>query len=440
MLALFALLSLSLLEDDLPSLLSISSKSLVSFFGGVVVAAQITSVDLFKVGSSVAFKDSFQESTRTTAVILDPTRCALSNGTVSSPSLLFFGYFIIVFASLVCTFGAKGFFKSPTSPPVHPVPDAHRNGLEATPPSCPLSSNHPPPPPPIDPASETDPKLPRKRLFPWAMILLVIVIAVLATILAFRLSDRLSDNAPFVSVAFEYTVGCATKIARIKALIASSIPDVPRARIFTLMGVASMAISLYCFVAFAYRGLRRKADYYMRSLFPAPDLPHWLRSFGIYSCIPGPVILASMRAADFYFDLGLFHSFDNGYILTTTLELIRPFICGLPDVFSLLETLMIFGPAAALATMLLLHTVLWFLGRLLMLVRKIFFADAEQRAMHAVIERASPLWNSLDLGFKMVLIGPAMVHYLRYYIVPALFALVARIQKVKARARWRLGS
>jgi hypothetical protein len=84
---------------------------------------------------------------------------------------------------------------------------------------------------------------------------------------------------------------------------------------------------------------------------------------------------------------------------------------------------MIFGPAAALATMLLLHTVLWFLGRLLMLVvhshdtqvvyiliilsslwhqRKIFFTDAEQRAMHAVIERASPLWNSLDVGFKIV--------------------------------------
>jgi hypothetical protein len=159
MLVLFSLSSLSLLEASLPNLLPISFKSLVSFYGEVVVAAQITSVvvtclDLFKVGSSVAFKDSFQGATRTTAVILDPTRCALSNGTVSSPSLLFFGYFIIVFASLVCTLGAKGFFKSSTSPPAHPVPDAHRNGLEAAPPSCPLSSNHPPPPQPIDPASE----------------------------------------------------------------------------------------------------------------------------------------------------------------------------------------------------------------------------------------------------------------------------------------------
>ncbi|KAJ6591231.1 hypothetical protein DFH09DRAFT_1273868 [Mycena vulgaris] len=167
-----------------------SSKGLVGFLGGFCIGAQVTA-NIFLSSLSVA-KNSSLRATRTLEIILLPTKCDLSNGTISSSYVALIAYATVVFASLFCILRAKGFTSSSSStcnqslshgePPSHDDPlhskasprafsPAHnRNGV----------GNHPPSPPPEPDSSGSTDKPPRRNswLF-WLLFLLLAVVLLL---------------------------------------------------------------------------------------------------------------------------------------------------------------------------------------------------------------------------------------------------------------------
>jgi hypothetical protein len=166
----------------LSSLPFLSSKSLVSFFEGPIVAAQIS---VLVVVSGFNFKSvvlPYNMVTRTTAAVLPPTRCALSNRSLVSPFSFFSGYFIIVLVSLVCTLRAKGFTTKRTSgsPPPQNRPSRSRNSAEDPPVGTGGDGQ-----PPVSPKSATN-SLNAPRRTSWMLFLLILLGHVLALLLGYR--------------------------------------------------------------------------------------------------------------------------------------------------------------------------------------------------------------------------------------------------------------
>ncbi|KAJ7282596.1 hypothetical protein C8J57DRAFT_1295792, partial [Mycena rebaudengoi] len=125
--------------------------------------------------------------------------------------------------------------------------------------------------------------------------------------------------------------------------------------------------------------------------------------------------------------------------------------------FSPFEKLIVFGPASALAALLLLHVPLWQLKYLFRLYLKRRYAVAASVAVNfvtlgisflesidfpyvarATIEYQARVWDPLPLGYKIVLVTPPLGYYLGLYLAPMLFGLLARL-KLKVRGRRRLG-
>ncbi|KAJ6562510.1 hypothetical protein B0H19DRAFT_1069122 [Mycena capillaripes] len=115
------------------TLFSFSSKGLVGLFGGFCIGAQV-SVSIVLSGLSVSKIHGSLLATRTTEIVLLPTKCVPSNGTASFPYVAAMGYATVVFASLFCILRAKGFITQPPSPPPDPSSscstnkDPRRNG------------------------------------------------------------------------------------------------------------------------------------------------------------------------------------------------------------------------------------------------------------------------------------------------------------------------
>ncbi|KAJ7282618.1 hypothetical protein C8J57DRAFT_47759 [Mycena rebaudengoi] len=124
------------------------------------------------------------------------------------------------------------------------------------------------------------------------------------------------------------------------------------------------------------------------------------------------------------------------------------------SVFTPFEKLIIFGPACALAALLLIHVPPWILARALRLFSQCrYFVAAYLVLVAAVLtcillitcpinfvllRLAFPVWYPLSLGYKMVLVTPPLAYYFGFYLAPALLHLVARIgTKVRGRRRLR---
>ncbi|KAJ7286904.1 hypothetical protein C8J57DRAFT_1495392 [Mycena rebaudengoi] len=165
----------------LSSLPFLSSKSLVSFLEGPIVAAQIS---VLVVVSGFNFKSvvlPYNTATRTTAAVLSPTRCALSNGSLASPFSLFLGYFIIILVSIVCTLRAKGFTTKCTSgSPPQNRPSRSRNSAEDPPVDTDGDGQ-----PPVSPESATN-SLNAPRRTSWMLFLLILLALVLALLLGYH--------------------------------------------------------------------------------------------------------------------------------------------------------------------------------------------------------------------------------------------------------------
>ncbi|KAJ7233886.1 hypothetical protein C8J57DRAFT_1381156 [Mycena rebaudengoi] len=139
--------------------------------------------------------------------------------------------------------------------------------------------------------------------------------------------------------------------------------------------------------------------------------------------------------------------------LTAALTFIGSLVSLFLALFSPFEKLIIFGPASALAALLLLHVPLWQLKCLFRFYLKRRYAVAAALVVNfagfvgpiefaylarTTIEYQARLWDPLPLGYKMVLVTPPLGYYLGFYLAPMLFGLLGRL-KLKARGRRRLG-
>ncbi|KAJ7124544.1 hypothetical protein C8R44DRAFT_735011 [Mycena epipterygia] len=103
-------------------------------------------------------KSSLRGATRTTEIVLLPTKCGIPSSTRSFPYLVFMGYVISISASLFFSLRAKGFSSSFGSSQTHPSPDAPMSDGSASGPSFAPARYHngvgsQPPSPPTEPGS-----------------------------------------------------------------------------------------------------------------------------------------------------------------------------------------------------------------------------------------------------------------------------------------------
>ncbi|KAJ6466629.1 hypothetical protein DFH09DRAFT_1381688 [Mycena vulgaris] len=132
------------------SLFSFSSKGLAGLFGGFCIGAQITFTVVLSAMSGSIPKDSFYDATRTIKIVLLPTKCLLSTGTVSFPYTAAIAYATVTFASLFYIFRAKGISCSFTpSPHRNPDPTPHNStqSTSSSPPHNQIGAQPPSPPP-----------------------------------------------------------------------------------------------------------------------------------------------------------------------------------------------------------------------------------------------------------------------------------------------------
>ncbi|KAJ6532699.1 hypothetical protein DFH09DRAFT_1370195 [Mycena vulgaris] len=162
------------------SLFSFSSKGLTGLFGGFCIGAQVTFTVVLSAMSGSVPKDSFYDATRTIEIILLPTKCLLSTGTVSFPYTAATAYATVTFASLFYIFRAKGFSCSFTpSPYINPDPTPH-NSMQSTSSSPPHNQigAQPPSPPPDSGSSCSADKTPRRSLWVWILCLIVFILVI----------------------------------------------------------------------------------------------------------------------------------------------------------------------------------------------------------------------------------------------------------------------
>ncbi|KAJ7499719.1 hypothetical protein FB451DRAFT_1358806 [Mycena latifolia] len=104
------------------SLFSLSSKVLVGLCGGLFIGSKVAVTQFIL---SIP-KDSFP-ATRTTEIVLLPTKCVLSSPKISFSCISILAYATFIFASVICILRAKGFTRAsndvasqPPSPPPEP--------------------------------------------------------------------------------------------------------------------------------------------------------------------------------------------------------------------------------------------------------------------------------------------------------------------------------
>ncbi|KAJ7753706.1 hypothetical protein B0H16DRAFT_1886783 [Mycena metata] len=167
----------------LSSVLSLSSSK--GFVGLLYIGARVM-LSTVLAGFSDGVKNGLS-ATRTTEIILSPTKSVLSNGNLSNPYMAAMGYATVILITLFLILRAKGSsYTSPCSPgpsppptspsPEYPVPSASKSSPGGAPPS----HNHSgmgsePPSPPPDPGSDSADDTPRRS--PWWLLLLLVVLA-----------------------------------------------------------------------------------------------------------------------------------------------------------------------------------------------------------------------------------------------------------------------
>ncbi|KAJ7033123.1 hypothetical protein C8F04DRAFT_1105209 [Mycena alexandri] len=254
--------------------LSSSSKGFVGLFyigAHVVLSTVLAGVSGVKNGLS---------ATSTTEIILSPTNCVLSNGTLSHPYVAAMGCATVIFATLFFILRAKGFsYTSPCSPgpppsptppsPEYPVPSISNSSPGAVPPA----HNHSgmgsePPSPPPDPGSDSADDTPRRN--PWWLLLLLIVFAAGSYIYFTRSSDSspLLIAGRITSTMDKYISDGWT--AAVSAISTTKIYILRHGRQITKILLLGLATHCVCFVVFAIlRRLRLLAS----AIDPASNYP-----------------------------------------------------------------------------------------------------------------------------------------------------------------------
>ncbi|KAF7331080.1 hypothetical protein MVEN_02448300 [Mycena venus] len=166
------------IPSSILSLVSLSSKGFFRIFGGLCIGTQIA---VTLVLSSSKIEHTAVRATKTHAVELVPTRCVLSNGTISSPYVATMGYAAVIFASLFCILLAKGFTSSrPPNPDDHGPDFSSSFDRGAT--FAQTDTGSQPPSPPSDPGSSRNANQGRRRnpccWFLWLFLILLALVPV----------------------------------------------------------------------------------------------------------------------------------------------------------------------------------------------------------------------------------------------------------------------
>ncbi|KAJ7016576.1 hypothetical protein C8F04DRAFT_1160553 [Mycena alexandri] len=238
--------------------LSSSSKGFVGLFyigAHVVLSTVLAGVSGVKNGLS---------ATSTTEIILAPTNCVLSNGTLSHPYVAAMGCATVIFAMLFFILRAKGFsYTSPCSPgppPEYPVPSASKISPGAVPPAHHHSGmGSEPPSPPPDPGSDSADDTPRRN--PWWLLLLLIVFAAGSYIYFTRSSDSspLLIAGRIASTMDKYISDGWT--AAVSAISTARIYILRHGRQTAKILLLGLATHCVCFIVFVIlRRLRRLAS------------------------------------------------------------------------------------------------------------------------------------------------------------------------------------
>ncbi|KAJ7233887.1 hypothetical protein C8J57DRAFT_1381159, partial [Mycena rebaudengoi] len=228
--------------------------------------------------------------------------------------------------------------------------------------------------------------------------------------------------------------------------------NVPWPQIARAIAIFALSVLAYRIVLYVTRALTRWLNRRTARLAPGPDFGYEFCKFGLIIWFP---IWAVARTLRFVEEVIYLRLYDNHVwvvhvvqtvfeALTKAFTFIGSSVSLLLAFFSPFEKLIVFGPASALAALLLLHVPLWQLKYLFRLYLKRRYAVAASVAVnfvtlgisflesidfpyvaHATIEYQARVWDPLPLGYKIVL-------------APMLFGLLGRL-KLKARGRRRLG-
>ncbi|KAJ7282601.1 hypothetical protein C8J57DRAFT_1554702 [Mycena rebaudengoi] len=188
---------------------TVTSKSLVSFFGTVLVATQVSVVvvtsgrDLEAVVSVI--NSGIMKGTPTTEIIFEPTRCTPSSRIPTPPHYFIFSFFTIILVSLVCSLGANGSFSGTTTvklPPDYLVLGGNQQIVFPAPPNSwrnlPISDDRPPPPSPPEPGLTIKAKPLRRSYFLWLLLVLAVLFVLLTAWIKILYRMKLS---PFSSLS-----------------------------------------------------------------------------------------------------------------------------------------------------------------------------------------------------------------------------------------------
>ncbi|KAJ7773099.1 hypothetical protein B0H16DRAFT_1714010 [Mycena metata] len=247
----------------LSSVVSLSSSS-KGFVGLFYIGAQFT------LSTVLAGVKNTLSATRTTEIILLPTKCDLSNGTLSNPYVAAMGYATVISATLFFILRAKGFNPPPPTPPgpEYPVPSSSK----ISPDSVPSQNNRngmgsEPPSPPPDPGSASADDTPRRN--PW-WLLLLLALAVGSYIYFTWSSDVDNLSGEIVSYLEQCVLGIWNGWIRVVSAISSAIIHIAqrcwKIAKFLFLGLTTHGV---CFIVFAILGRSRR--YIARSKFI--DLP-----------------------------------------------------------------------------------------------------------------------------------------------------------------------
>ncbi|KAJ7282737.1 hypothetical protein C8J57DRAFT_1554975 [Mycena rebaudengoi] len=502
----------------------VTSKSLVSFFGGVLVASQVSVVVIssldFKAVASIVDSGFIKETPTPTTVILEPTRCTPSNGNGNGNHHCFiFGFLIIMLVSLVSTLGATGGFSKSAAiklPPDYPVLGGNQQIILPAPPAnwrnLPVSDARPPPPPPAEPGTEINAKPPRSSYF--LLILLVFAVFVVLLIgvwininigigmpktlpslsvlcgilsrlwtrsirliivcvglikqIARSITRARMVNVPAAvylaasnfrglntSVSFNFPVDpadlpssyIATTLIRFMTLgklldeylaagiraVTSCLANAPWIQIARTIAMVLLSVLVYRFVLYISRALTHWLNRRTARLEPGEDFLLEFCKFTLMFYFPFWVLLRILMFVDDVIRRRLWDDHVRVVsavhtalqVLSQARTLFGSSVSLLLALFSPLEQLAVFGPASALAVLLVLHVPLWILKCILLLHAKSRSAIAAFLAWslvyfsamlvgltgakfaslaHTIVEHTAPVWNPLPLGYKIVLV------------------------------------
>ncbi|KAJ7282604.1 hypothetical protein C8J57DRAFT_1710714 [Mycena rebaudengoi] len=435
---------------------TVTSKSLVSFFGSVLAVAQVSVVVVisgrdFEASMSIV-NSGIIKGTPTTKVLLEPTRCTPSSGIRTPPQFFFFGFFIIMLVSLVCTLGTKGSCSGTTAvklPLDYPVLGGNQQIVFPAPPenwrNLPISDARPPPPPPPEPGSTIKAKPPRKSYFLWLLLVLAVLLVLLTAWI--KILYRMPKNS------FSFLSRISSCLRAQPAKIVACLKSINRiARSITWAQVVDLPVAVYL-AASSVRGLHARVSFPALHMSP-PTLSLMAlrrllieyRTAGIHTAngwlddIPWTLVTRSTSVLSLTIFLYLLVLLISGAMTRTVARFIRLWINvpGLELFVNLVLIHLIFCCFVLIMLPALLVFEVLVLGRPSGPIDLFYEGHILAFTLRLIVPRASPFLDLLSPFEKLIIFGPAsvlaalLILHIAPWLLTGLFYLFSRRRYARA--------